>query len=121
MNWKNKVILISGGTSGMGLATARILLGKGACVVINGRDTARGEEALAQLGTLAGNCQFVPGDVSREEACRHMVQETLDYFGRLDGLVTSAGYYEEEPNRRRGFLLPTYTAPYFSAGKLWNH
>lgn len=96
MNWKNKVILISGGTSGIGLATARILLGKGACVVINGRDTARGEEALAQLGTLAGNCQFVPGDVSREEACRHMVQETLDYFGRLDGLVTSAGYYEEE-------------------------
>mgnify|MGYP000190542079 CR=1 FL=1 len=66
MNWKNKVILISGGTSGIGLATARILLGKGACVVINGRDTARGEEALAQLGTLAGNCQFVPGDVSRK-------------------------------------------------------
>lgn len=96
MDWKDKVILISGGTSGIGLATARILLGKEAGVVINGRDVAKGRAALSHLQSLPGSCQFVPGDVSDERACCRIVQETLHHFGRLDGLVTSAGYYEEQ-------------------------
>ena len=96
MDWKDKVILISGGTSGIGLATARILLGKGAGVVINGRDVPKGRAALSHLQSLPGSCQFVPGDVSDERACCRIVQETLHHFGRLDGLVTSAGYYEEQ-------------------------
>ena len=80
MDWKDKVILISGGTSGIGLATARILLEKGAGVVINGRDVAKGRAALSHLQSLPGSCQFVPGDVSDERALPYRSGDTASFW-----------------------------------------
>ncbi|MCH4178722.1 MAG: SDR family oxidoreductase [Megasphaera sp.] len=91
----HNVALISGGTSGIGLATAKKLLSQGWNVVISGRSRERGEQALQYLGEI-GRTAYVCGDVSRDEDCARMAAATIRRFGRLDGLVTAAGYYEEK-------------------------
>lgn len=90
-----KVVLISGGTSGIGLACAELLLKRGWCTIINGRNPERGENALRQLSGL-GDAAFVAGDVSIESGCRDIVSAAVAKFGRLDGLITSAGFYGEK-------------------------
>ncbi|MCH4187965.1 MAG: SDR family oxidoreductase [Megasphaera sp.] len=89
-----KTVLISGGTSGIGLATAQVLLDRGINVAITGRSHARGQAAVQQLGGAA-HTLYIDGDVSADADCAAMVRAVIDHFGRLDGLVTSAGQYEE--------------------------
>ncbi len=86
--------LISGGTSGIGLATAAVLLDRGWQVAVSGRNRERGQAALQELEGK-GAVHYIEGDVSRDEDCRKMVIETVRRFGGLDGLVTSAGIYEQ--------------------------
>ena len=87
---KGKVIAISGGTSGIGLATARILIGYGAKVVLGGRSKERGMAALAELGESAN---FISVDVRDERDAFAWLDQVLFTEGRLDGLVNSAGVY----------------------------
>ncbi|MCF0156383.1 MAG: SDR family oxidoreductase [Veillonella sp.] len=94
-NIENQVALISGGTSGIGYATAEILLRQGWSVVINGRRELHGEKALVKLRRISSKVRFVPGDVSKVSECERIVQETVDLFGPVTALVTAAGYYEE--------------------------
>lgn len=86
--------LISGGTSGIGLATAAVLLERGWNVAISGRHAGKGQEALASL-TCPDRTLYIQGNVASDDDCRTMVARTVDRFGGLDGLVTSAGIYEE--------------------------
>ena len=81
---KGKVIAISGGTSGIGLATARILIGYGAKVVLGGRSKERGMAALAELGESAN---FISVDVRDERDAFAWLDQVLFTEGRLDGLV----------------------------------
>ncbi len=91
---EEKVALISGGTSGIGLAAAKSLLQQHWRVAVSGRSTTKGEKALQTLN--AGNrAVYVPGDVCHDEECRAIVDGVVRQFGRLDGVVTSAGMYEE--------------------------
>jgi NAD(P)-dependent dehydrogenase (short-subunit alcohol dehydrogenase family) len=92
---KGKVALITGGTSGIGLAAAGILLHRGAQVAIIGRNAGRGKAALASLTTSVG-AVFIQGDVSLAGECEKVVQQTVDQFGRLDVVVNSAGLYLEK-------------------------
>lgn len=87
-------VLISGGTSGIGLAAAAVLLERGWNVVISGRHAEKGEAALASLA-CPERTWYVQGDVARDDDCRKMVEAAVSRFGGLDGLVTSAGVYEE--------------------------
>ena len=94
---RDKVILITGGTSGIGLAAARLFLARGARVVLAGRSADRGAEAVKQL------CQYAPadhmvffsGDVSRPADCEALAARAVRHFGRIDVLVNSAGIYLE--------------------------
>ena len=92
---ENKVALISGGTSGIGLATAVWLLGKGARVVISGRSREKGEQALTQLG-CEERCFFAAADVAEDASCRRLAVQAVKRWGRLDILVNSAGFYLEQ-------------------------
>ena len=90
---KGKTALITGGTSGIGLATAQAMLAKGANVVINAR-TPRPEVVadLERIGTTNGaGCLFVAGDVRQSEAPPRLVEAGLSRFGQIDVVVHSAG------------------------------
>ena len=91
-----QVALISGGTSGIGFATAKLLLKEGWCVVINGRNEKVGQKAKTKLRRYSSKVQYIQGDVSKIEDCQRIVKETVYLFGGVSALVTAAGYYEEE-------------------------
>ncbi|MDY3983754.1 MAG: SDR family oxidoreductase [Veillonellaceae bacterium] len=91
-----QVALISGGTSGIGFATAQLLLKDGWCVVINGRNERRGQDAVVKLRRISSKVRFVAGDVSKVSECGQIVAETVKRFGAINALVTAAGFYEEK-------------------------
>lgn len=91
----DKGVLITGGTSGIGLAAARMFLAAGAKVVITGRNEERGKAALQSLDAF-DRAFFVPSDVRLSADCDKLAQKAKGIMGRLDVLVNSAGIYREE-------------------------
>lgn len=89
--FEGRVALITGGASGIGLATARRLSSEGAMVAIADINVAAGQEAQRALKTHGACAIFIAADVTRAADCEKMVAETLKAFGRLDVLVTAAG------------------------------
>ncbi|MCP3804267.1 glucose 1-dehydrogenase [Allokutzneria sp. A3M-2-11 16] len=87
--FENKTALVTGGTSGMGLATARRLLSEGAHVVITGRDKARLDSAVEDLGS--DRVLAVQGDVSDLDDLSMLVSAIRDRHGRLDVVFANAG------------------------------
>jgi len=90
-----KTALVSGGTSGIGLAAARLFLQEGASVAITGRYKSRGRRALARLKQSGHSVIFIQGDVASAVDARRIVREVLRAFGHLDILVNNAGVYRE--------------------------
>jgi NAD(P)-dependent dehydrogenase (short-subunit alcohol dehydrogenase family) len=86
-----KVILITGGTSGIGRATAIAFSERGANVVVAGRREAEGAESVALIQKAGGNGLFVRTDVNIESEIAALVARTLEHFGRLDFAFNNAG------------------------------
>lgn len=87
-----RVALITGGSSGIGAATARLLAGRGCAVAINfSKSRAAAEKVAAECETLGGQALLVQGNVAEDDDCRRVVAETIARFGRLDYLVNNAG------------------------------
>lgn len=86
-----KAVLVSGGTSGIGRATALAFARAGARVMVAGRDAARGAEVVAAAG---GGAAFVEADLAQAGAADRMVEATVARFGRLDVAFNNAGHQE---------------------------
>ena len=96
-----KVVLINGGTQGVGGATARAAVREGAQVVVTGRRLDAGKRFAAELEELGGDVRFVQTDMADPQQARRSVTRTVEEFGRIDGLCNAAGI------TTRGTLLDT--------------
>ncbi len=86
-----KVVIVTGGTSGIGAATALQFAREGASVVIAARRGDKGEAVVRQIEALGGTGVFVQTDVTRRADIEAMVEATLARFGRLDCAVNNSG------------------------------
>jgi NAD(P)-dependent dehydrogenase (short-subunit alcohol dehydrogenase family) len=94
----NKVIVITGGTKGLGKGVALACLKEGAKVVISGRSEADGAATLAEargLGLVAPS--FVKGEITRVQDCEALIKRAIELHGRIDGLVNYAGILPAAP------------------------
>lgn len=85
-----KHVIITGAASGIGRATAELMIRAGAAVVIADIDDARGSELADQLQAKGGKAIFVLHDVASEESWQQTISHTLSVYGRLDVLVNNA-------------------------------
>ena len=90
-SFEGKVVLITGGTAGIGRATAVAFAEQGANVVVAGRREAEGAESVALVEKAGGKGLFVRTDVTREEEIAALVGRTVERFGRLDFAFNNAG------------------------------
>jgi NAD(P)-dependent dehydrogenase (short-subunit alcohol dehydrogenase family) len=97
MMLKNRVALITGGSSGIGMAIAERFLREGAKVMITGRSKKRCDAIQKQLETIGADAvDSATGDVSKWDDVRGIVEKTVSRFGRIDILVNNAGIYLEK-------------------------
>ena len=126
MRLNEKVALVTGGTSGLGRATALLFAQEGAKVAITGRNEERGRKVVSEIEQAGGDAIFVKSDVRFDEECRRAVEETLKAFEGIDILCNNAGVYyrnsvvdctEEEWDLtvdiclKGTFLMSKYTLP----------
>jgi dehydrogenase/reductase SDR family member 7B len=119
-----KVALVTGGSSGIGRATAMRFASFGVRIAVAARTEAALQEVVREAETLGVEALAVPTDVTEVEQCRRAVETTVTHFGRLDVLVCSAGvsmrgmFADAEPAALEqimrvnffGTLYPTYFA-----------
>lgn len=89
--FENKTALITGGTSGIGKATALAFAREGANVVVSGRRVAEGEKVAGEIASAGGRGLFVQTDVAREDEIIALVEKTLGAFGALHIAFNNAG------------------------------
>src|ERR1035437_5370503 len=87
MNFKDKVAIVTGASSGIGLATAKLLSQNGAKVVLAARSLLK----LQELSKKLPDSLVIQTDMTKEEDIKKMVQQVFKHFGRIDILVNNAG------------------------------
>jgi len=127
MRLADKVALITGGTSGIGKATAELFAKEGAKVVITGRNEQRGQTIADEIAKENARTLFIATDVSRAADCRRAIDQTIEKFGSLHILFNNAGVFyaqdavecsEQEwdeqidTNLKGTFLMSKYALPH---------
>src|SRR6202044_2066009 len=84
-------VLITGATSGLGLAMAKALVSEGARVFVTGRNQERGNKAVLALRSLPGECEGAATDVRDEQSIRSGVAQMLRLWRGIDVLINNAG------------------------------
>jgi NAD(P)-dependent dehydrogenase (short-subunit alcohol dehydrogenase family) len=86
-----QVVLITGGLTGIGRATALAFAKEGAQVVVSGRRNEEGQRVVSEIRKAGAEAEFIRADVRREEDVRNLIDKTVERFGRLDVAVNTAG------------------------------
>ncbi|MCF6249310.1 MAG: SDR family oxidoreductase [Desulfobacula sp.] len=126
LDLNGKIAVISGGSSGIGFGTAKLLSLKGAVSVILDIDEKRGKKAVLDITALGGKAEFVACDVTRDSDCRLAIESIADTHGTIDILFNNAGVIRRktvenlEENEwdmvvdvtlKGAYLLSKYTVP----------
>jgi 3-oxoacyl-[acyl-carrier protein] reductase len=94
----SRVFLITGASSGIGAATARALAGPGCVLALHARKNRGGAEKVAETVRAAGaETLILDGDLAQPGAAMRLVTETAEHFGRLDVVVSNAGFADRRP------------------------
>ena len=91
LDLKDKVVLITGGASGIGAAIVRAVIREAAAAVIVDRSAELANDLQTELQAGEGRVHVIAGDLTAAENCKKAVDQTLQHFGRLDALVNNAG------------------------------
>jgi NAD(P)-dependent dehydrogenase (short-subunit alcohol dehydrogenase family) len=95
MLFKDKTVIVTGGSAGIGRATALAFAREGAAVAIADKDQAAGEQVAAEARRAGAKAEAVRADVAREAEVRALIESVLRRFGGLDVLVNNAGIYHQ--------------------------
>jgi NAD(P)-dependent dehydrogenase (short-subunit alcohol dehydrogenase family) len=87
---KNRSVLVTGAGGGIGSATALVLAGHGAKLILTDVNAASGEAATQAVIAAGGEAYFVPADLSLEQEIAQLIQATVDKYGRIDGAFNNA-------------------------------
>ncbi|MBK7982537.1 MAG: SDR family oxidoreductase [Candidatus Competibacteraceae bacterium] len=96
MSAKTRTVIITGSSSGIGLAIARDFLQEGANVVLNGRDPGKLDAVASELGA-PDRVAAVAGDIGERETGEALARAAVERFGRIDVLVNNAGTFASKP------------------------
>lgn len=96
-NIENKVVVITGASSGLGEATARHLAARGAAVVLGARRTDKLQQIAAAIRAAGGKAEVVATDVTRKEQVQALIDTAVRVFGRVDVLINNAGLMSIAP------------------------
>lgn len=91
LQFEGKIVLITGGNSGIGEATANQFASQGARVVITGRRTDRGEAVVSKINDAGGDAIYIQADHASEADCECVVNSVIEQYGRVDVLFNNAG------------------------------
>ncbi|WKA59102.1 SDR family oxidoreductase [Planococcus shenhongbingii] len=94
---KDKTAIVTGSTSGIGEATARLFAEEGAKVIIAGRRREKGEQIAVEIRKDGGEAIFIQADMTQEEDIQKLVNSSIEAFGKIDILVNNAGRIIEKP------------------------
>jgi 3-oxoacyl-[acyl-carrier protein] reductase len=98
MNFQDRVVLVTGGSKGIGRAICLAFAQKGAQVVVNyGHDEEAARRVDAEVQKTGGRAQILKADIAAKDDVDRMFKEILDRFGRLDVLVNNAGIIRDTP------------------------
>ncbi len=130
MRFEGKVVIVTGGNSGIGRGIVRRAVKEGAKVAIAARDPGKGADTVAEMRGLGGDVEFFPVDLGNEASARDMVEAAAKRFGRLDVVVNNAGggarragvLPEDPPGERlRKLMRNNLEAAYFVASYAMRH
>ena len=91
MIWEGKVVVVTGGATGIGAATSRLFAEKGAKVVILDLNDGAAEENVGTIKAAGGSALYVRGSVASEADVKALAARAVDAHGRIDGLINNAG------------------------------
>ncbi len=91
MRLKDKVAIVTGATSGIGEATAKLFAREGASVVVTGRSEERGAKVVDTIEEAGGRAVFVPADLRFQAECERIARAAIASFGKVDILFNNAG------------------------------
>jgi NAD(P)-dependent dehydrogenase (short-subunit alcohol dehydrogenase family) len=132
-DFSGKVAIITGGSSGIGFETARMLLAGGAGVVLSGRDETKGELAVRELEKVTGQKgHFVKADVSEPDQCEKIIDAAVQRYGTIDIVINNAGVFKANPienvtekefdwiidtNLKGAFFICKYAVPFLKKNR----
>jgi len=96
-SFRNKAVLITGGSRGLGLEIARVLAAQGAYLSLASRNSSTLEVARRELDDIGHRTLIVPCDIRNQKDVERAVRQTFDSFGRLDVLINNAGVIQVGP------------------------
>ena len=131
-DFSGKVAVVTGGNSGIGVETVRMLINGGANGLFTGRDEIKGDIAAEQLKEPGSNLTFLKADISKPEQCKKVVFSTVEQYGRIDIVINNAGIFKAnaienvtesefdrivDTNLKGAFFICKYAVPFFKKNK----